>query len=184
MDIAAHVFAAWTHRGVHEAHLADRFLDGSVDRLEYFLTAATAKRPLPDVERPASGSTTSKAAAAAQLGIECGGCLRSDEGTEHLDAPSADSLAQPASGRDGRQQDRGANRSLRLETTPERVDVRNAAELSYDEFVSIYMAANVPVVIRVSLLADHDTGRRQTRAVRTRGDNGTASCEPVIKALK
>ena len=53
VDIAAHVFATWTARGTRAAHLADRFLDGSIEKLEEFLSSSPAER-IPSAEEQRS----------------------------------------------------------------------------------------------------------------------------------
>ena len=154
MDIAAHVFATWTQRGARAAQLADRFLDGSIDQLANFLSIATTQEPqqrAADVAEHSAGDKT--AAAAHQAGQLGDGPQRSSSIGQSLDAHSAASDAQHVTDYGRWRRHRVDAGAVQSGASAQTVDVRHASELSYDEFVWRYMAANVPVVIRVSTAA-------------------------------
>ena len=152
VDIAAHVFATWTDCGTRAAHLADRFLDGSIEQLEQFLRASPTERlPVPEQHHTRFG-TADSSAADAQGGAESASCRgRCPTGKvvqaacpaeRTVDDQQTDGVyvqCYPCASIDATQHAQHA----------QQIDVRDAAALSYDEFVWRYMAPNVPVVIRV-----------------------------------
>ena len=153
MSIAAHVFATWTHRGARPAQLADRFLDGSIDQLECFL-AASSNQPQMAVEPAIQLTTAPSAAALAQQAGQCVGCLDKSDGRTMSSSAQAGATAAQHADRDcGCRQHLASSSDSRPQEALQRIDVRDAAGLSYDEFVRRYMAANEPVVIRVSTAA-------------------------------
>ncbi len=154
MDIAAHVFATWTQRGARAAQLADRFLDGSIDQLAHFLTAATTQEPQQRAADVAEHSVGDAAAAAAHEAGQLGdGPQRSSSTGQSPNAHSTASNVQHVTQCDDCRQHRVDAGAVQSGASARPVDVRHALELSYDEFVWRYMAANVPIVIRVSTAA-------------------------------
>ena len=154
MDIAAHVFATWTRSGARAAQLADRFLDGSIDQLEQYLTAASAA----SAEQPQSAATLpdtlripDAAPVAAQPAHQPDCCAtRILRDGSSLGAHPAARPADEANARASLQQLHLSDSRAQLDTVTQRVDTRAAADLSYDEFVRRYMVTNTPVIIRVS----------------------------------
>ena len=148
MDIAAHVFATWTHRGARAAQLADRFLDGSIDQLAHFLTTEEPQQRVEPVEERDAGSTVvAPAQQAGQISDRPERILSIKH--SFRDQPAA-STAQHVTECEGCQRHCIDAAAVQSGAFTQPVDVRDAVELSYDEFVWRYMAANIPVVIRVS----------------------------------